>query len=346
MTVGPPVAPSLDDLVRRAREQLADALGPARTCAIADFPRHLNVGDSAIWLGERAALAAAGIRVTASCDKRSYSRRRFARALGDGVLCIHGGGNFGDLYPGHHELRENLLRDFRHRPIVQLPQTIRFSGAAALERARRLIGQHGDVTIMVRDQASEDLARRNFEARVVLAPDGAFALGRLCRTAEPAVPLIVQSRTDKERADGERRPGGETFDWLARPTDARSRGELRLLEARLSLTCGSGRRRSPPLAPSQVLRAYDGYARWNVQRGTKMLSRGEVVVTDRLHGHILCLLLSVPHVVVDDRHGKIASFFQAWTRSCPGAHWAGSAPEASALARTLVGAGRASGAVR
>jgi pyruvyl transferase EpsO len=62
---------------------------------------------------------------------------------------------------------------------------------------------------------------------------------------------------------------------------------------------------------------YAKMARQRVKRGTEILSKGRCVVTDRLHGHILCVLLGIPHVCMDNEYGKISSFFQTWSRSCP-----------------------------
>lgn len=45
----------------------------------------------------------------------------------------------------------------------------------------------------------------------------------------------------------------------------------------------------------------------------KLLSKGSVVLTDRLHGHILSILIVKPHVIVDNSYGKISDFYQAWT---------------------------------
>jgi pyruvyl transferase EpsO len=36
------------------------------------------------------------------------------------------------------------------------------------------------------------------------------------------------------------------------------------------------------------------------------------VITDRLHGHILCTLLGIPHCVIDNSYGKIGGFADAW----------------------------------
>ena len=58
---------------------------------------------------------------------------------------------------------------------------------------------------------------------------------------------------------------------------------------------------------------YPALARRRLRRGVRVLSTGRVVVTDRLHGHILALLLGIPHVVTDTAQGKISAFVEAWT---------------------------------
>jgi len=49
-----------------------------------------------------------------------------------------------------------------------------------------------------------------------------------------------------------------------------------------------------------------------MQRGEVILSSGKVVITDRLHAHILCTLLDIPHVVLDNSYRKIGNFRDAW----------------------------------
>ncbi len=67
-----------------------------------------------------------------------------------------------------------------------------------------------------------------------------------------------------------------------------------------------------------------------------MLAGGAVVITDRLHGHILCVLMGIPHVVLPDRHGKIRNFWETWTHSSSNAHWAAGIDEAREIAAGLV----------
>jgi pyruvyl transferase EpsO len=60
-------------------------------------------------------------------------------------------------------------------------------------------------------------------------------------------------------------------------------------------------------------RLFDSMARERVEFGYSVVSSGRVLVTDRLHGHILALLLEVPHVVVDTGYGKIRRFNEAFS---------------------------------
>jgi pyruvyl transferase EpsO len=58
-----------------------------------------------------------------------------------------------------------------------------------------------------------------------------------------------------------------------------------------------------------------------------------VVITDRLHGHILCTLLGIPHVVLDNSYGKIQGFLESFTGECELVRRAESPAEALEMAR-------------
>ena len=86
-------------------EELLARLVAGRTCALVGFPSHPNPGDSAIWVGERAALRRANASVVYTCDEAIYEPRVLAERIGDGVVLIHGGGNLGDLWPEAQRFR-------------------------------------------------------------------------------------------------------------------------------------------------------------------------------------------------------------------------------------------------
>jgi pyruvyl transferase EpsO len=60
-------------------------------------------------------------------------------------------------------------------------------------------------------------------------------------------------------------------------------------------------------------------------------------VTDRLHGHILSLLVGLPHAVVDNSYGKVGSFARLWTEGDECVTLAGTLEDATALMRRRPG---------
>ena len=57
---------------------------------------------------------------------------------------------------------------------------------------------------------------------------------------------------------------------------------------------------------------WDQLAEDRTLRGLRILSRGRVVITNRLHAHLLCLLAGIPHVVCDTANGKIFAHRDTW----------------------------------
>ncbi|MGH7146335.1 MAG: polysaccharide pyruvyl transferase family protein [Nitrospiraceae bacterium] len=317
------------DIVARLSKKIDDVLQPivpsGKPCALVGFPNYPNVGDSAIWLGTRGYLDRHGAPVVYACDTTTYSQEQLRAQLKNGVILLQGGGNLGDLWPDHQRLREAVIEAFPDKKIVQLPQTIHFKETTSLARARAVFDRHPDLTILARDQRSLEFARNEFRAKTFLCPDMAFALGSLQRPQSPRSQIVWLARTDIEAIGRYLRiPSGEVeqIDWLEdRPSVTLCANEF--LTRQICHHPRALRRLSGPLS-----RTYDPLARERLMRGRRMLSMGQVVITDRLHGHILCLLLGIPHVLLDNNYGKISRFFETWTRDSELVVWADSPEQA------------------
>lgn len=312
-TDGAPIAARLrqevDDVIARL-------LPPGSRVALIGFPNHSNVGDSALWLGTRDVFARLGIEVAYVCDWSSYSEAELRRSLGDGdTLLLNGGGNFGDLWPGQQQLREATLARFPRVRTIQLPQSIWFEGDESRERMRRLLEGHADVTLLVRERASEERARASFDVPVRPCPDMAFGLEDVVTDRSPSAPVVFLRRSDKESRDRSAvtLPAGSLeLDWIAEdgaelPNDGAEGSDQRFL----------------------------ALARHRLARGCRLLSSGRVVITDRLHAHVLALMLGIPHIALDNSYGKVHSTVETWTGVSPLVHRADSASQAAALAERL-----------
>lgn len=326
-----------EQLVAALARTTAAALDPLLdgfdSFALVGFPNHSNVGDAAIWLGQLDYLERRGGRVVYMCDEWSYDSAELARRLDGGAILLTGGGSLGDVWPDYQRLREDVIASFPGQTIVQLPQTINFRERANLERAAALFGGHAGFTLLVRDEESLALARAEFACEVGLCPDMAFSL-------EPPRPprgdreLLALVRSDVE-SSGARAAlaatGVECVDWPPQ----RGRGlALRHSSRRLGRLVGRHARWFRRLTP-RLYSLYGAQARERLAAGTGLLASSRAVVTDRLHAHILCMLLGIPHVCVDTRFGKIGRFVDTWTSGSELVDIALDPLEAAARAREL-----------
>ncbi|MFC0205268.1 polysaccharide pyruvyl transferase family protein [Novosphingobium soli] len=295
-----------------------------RRFALLDFPDHPNVGDSAIWIGELALFREAGGAAPAYVSAfHNLDDADLRAAVPEGPIFLHGGGNFGDVWNHHQDFREGVIARFRDRPIIQLPQSIHFRDPARIAQAARVIAAHPDFTLLVRDLPSLKLAEQQFDCTVRLCPDSALAIGSV-RPAPARCEVLALLRTDRESAGALRTPPGVPVeDWLIEET-----GPVRRAKAAAAIGAWTSGR--PRLAR---VRAYEAAARHRLERGLGQIARGRALVTDRLHVHILALLLGRPHAVIDNSYGKIGRFLDAFTGGSPLVHRATSLDAALAWAQ-------------
>jgi exopolysaccharide biosynthesis predicted pyruvyltransferase EpsI len=281
------------------------AFGKAKTCVLLDFPNHGNVGDSAIWLGERHYLKERNIDVTYTASISAYASTKINDDHLAGPIVFHGGGNFGDLWLKHQQFRLDVIQRHPEHQIICLPQTLHFSDLA-LEKAHfKIINQHPRLTMFVRDRNSFEIFRRNSAHSVHLCPDSALFLN-IPRPGNVTTDVVSLYRTDHETRGKAMNPT-DSEDW----TKDTFRPKRLLVPLLKHLVRDFG---SPSLNDIEFL---DEVANERLARGCRQISRGNIMVCDRLHAHILATIMGVPHVVMDNNYGKICSFRECWTKDLP-----------------------------
>ncbi len=350
---GDEAGPGSDGIGRNGealRQRLRDTFGPliasTRPTVLIDFPDSKNSGDHAIWLGELALLEGLGAPPGYVCSVQTYDRAAMGEALGDGTILMHGGGNFGDIYTMYHAFRLKVLEDFPDNPVVIFPQTVMFYSDEALAATAAAVHRHGKVTIAARDVLSHHILSKALggAATVVLSPDSAHMLGPLQRSGEPSFNVMWLSRTDGESATGGRLmvPDlpevpqvqanlGAFPDGIVTSAVAHTDGSQILVSDWYLINLADE-------ASSAAYNALDFRARsqfW-FDRAMRLLSAGRVVVTDRLHAHILCSLAEIPHVFLNNSYGKNFNYFESWSRPSPWCRLAGTQAQAWQLAQELL----------
>ncbi|HTC25154.1 MAG TPA: polysaccharide pyruvyl transferase family protein [Gemmatimonadales bacterium] len=329
---GPNLASALR---RRALGVLGSLLDPDEPYALVDFPNHTNVGDSAIWLGELSLLRSLRARPPRyTCDYRNYSRHELAARVRGGTILLNGGGNFGDLYPHHQELREAVIQAFPRNRIIQLPQSLHFRSREALERAARTCDAHPDFALLVRDQVSINLAERTFRSRIELCPDLAFGLKSLPKPAQHRHGIVFLKRRDRE---ARLRPAraADPEDVMRADWPHEEGGLSHRVHAALQRRAGRHHWLGRMHGVNGRLR--QAMARYRLEVGCRLLGRGRAVITDRLHAHVFCLLMRIPHCVLDNSYGKVRGCWDTWTCGTDLAVWCNDEAEALDRVRTLPG---------
>ena len=329
-----PLTQIIEALRSTTLSTLRETFDTQAPCALIGFNEYANVGDHAIWLGERALLRQLGVSIVYAASASTFSATGLRARLKRGTILLQGGGNFGDLW-GLQPFRERIIADFPDYPIVQLPQSICFLDAKNLDRCKTVMSGHPDVRLLVRDSQSLALAQEHFAAPARLCPDMAIGLGMVRSRRRPVMDVLWLYRDDRESSqpfDIQLGPGQRVRDWVGPEGRFARRASFALLRAadRVSVTAAGTQRLR--------LSLFDAMAHWRVRFGLQLLQRAKLVVSNRLHGHILCALLDKPHVILPDRYGKIASFYGVWTSGLENAHFTRSlAQAANAVASYLSG---------
>lgn len=282
-----------------------------------DLADYENKGDPAIAMGELQLLKKLGIQLLYYCKTSACSDRNIENAYlkfkevspVEMVVLLQGGGNMFS-YETLDQIRESVITRFKEHKIVMFPQSIWLRYADyKLDYYRQIYNSHPDLTLLVRDQESFAIGEQMLpSATVILCPDMAFQIG--------SIPFFATTSFD--------------ILWLKRE-DSESTGYI------------------VPKAPPYMSLHVEDWTTWITPKTTTMehvfhltlngllfLQRGKVVITDRLHGHILCTLLGIPHVILDNNYGKVFSYHISWTKSLETVRTAQTAEEAMAKAEELL----------
>lgn len=310
--------------IYKLQAQIKTVLDPlipeGSSVALLDYPYYTNVGDSLIWLGEVEYLESRKCEIvivsTLALDNIELIKKNAHKI--DFIL-LNGGGNFGSLWPQFQIFRENIIKEFVNIPIIQFPQSIFYENKSDVAKVAELINRHGAVTLLVRDYASYELMVPFLGASVKLCPDMAFMLGPMStKEVKGKQVCVFLSRTDKEKQHREVMSYLQSVteveiietDWLDEWALERY---LIKFEWRIRKVVGKSIYFNKLLLP--IWRAI---SRARKYRGIKKLSLGQVVITDRLHAHILSILLGKKHIILDNNNKKLSGFYKEWTHNIPG----------------------------
>jgi exopolysaccharide biosynthesis protein PssK len=320
-------------------ESLREHLQQGDRVVLCGFEEHDNVGDSAIYLATLVLLNSLGVAVDASVSWQQSRRMLRALLRRDTRVVFVGGGNFGDLYPVLHDRRLEAVKAAAGHLVIQLPVSARFRDSSTADRTADVLSTHGDVVLFARDHQSVD---RVAEAGLssMLVPDSVAML-----TAAPAAPdehsapILWLARTDGESVGvpTSGAPRIEIRDWEPATDEVARvhRFPARVPDAALR-RLGIDSRRAMRLRAQVARGAHASFSRLRLERALEQVARHRVVITDRLHAHLISCAARRPNVVLDSLDGKVGAYFETWSKELGFATRAAGRPEAADLALALL----------
>lgn len=321
-----------------------EILKPIEHCVLLDYPAHPNIGDHLIWLGEIFYLTnVLKTKINYAASTQDFSDLEMRKRLGKGPIIFHGGGNLGDLYGGSQKFRERIIEQYKDRPIIILPQSIYFADQANLVEAARSFNSHPNLTLFIRDNYSYEIAKKYFgNCQVIKAPDIAFHMANLPIVSFKEVPnksVLYHCRQDPESnqlfsPDSMNLSGLVVEDWTSYTYLSQYYKKIpkpwrisRMLE---------GLRQGTVIPKEWIFRqkwiVFSSQSRvfnslYNpsmhyqslryMHNGVYQFQQYRLIITNRLHGHILCTLMNIPHVFLPNSYYKNEEFYKAWTSSIP-----------------------------
>lgn len=271
-----------------------ELFGTYKYAFLFDMANFENKGDPAINMGELYLLRYMNVEVLYNCHYSNCTDKGFAKAKkiadqfskNDVIILCSGGGNMGG-YPINDHLRYKVFKHFPDHKIIVFPQSTWFHDPKHFTFAQKVYSSHKDLTILLRDRVSLEFVRKNFpKPKTYLSPDVALFTGHVERFMPPVYDII----------------------WLRRSDGESTQYKLPPLPQNLSMMISDWWLFKTPVGKNVMENTF-----LYTTTGFMFIQRGRVLITDRLHGHILAVLLNIPHVIIDNKIKKISNFRNSWT---------------------------------
>ncbi len=283
-----------------------------------DYAVYSNVGDLLIHYATQKFLEDHGYAIRSWTSHQNLTQRTLDSITDDATIVFQGGGNFGDLYSLHQDMRLRVLSAKPNVRSVILPQSIYFTDEAKTRETARIFARCRDLHFVTRDRVSLAFAQKRFSANLYCLPDIVHYLFQADRPAPTAGGTLYFVRRDHFRspdqdpavqhllADAQE---ADFVDW----SDFLSRSDKRIFRLadrlhRLDRLAGN---RMPVHAGWLI------YRDRLVDRALSFFARHDGLITNRLHGLLLGLLSGHRISVFDTQYGKLTSYYESWLSDFP-----------------------------
>lgn len=214
----------------------------------------------------------------------------------DDVITINGGGNTSDVYQSLEDARLHVVKNFPNNRIVLFPQTVWFTdgtaGRKSLSRSRKVYEKHKNLVMAARETASFERIQEYFpKVKSICCPDVVLSIEkRETESTRKGCLLCLRSDVEKNLSDGLK-------DALVKDVESNFENVVITDTVDVSIEDCTAEKYE------DTLNAF-----WNKLRCS------EVVLTDRLHCMLFCVITGTPCVALDNANHKISGVYESWLK--------------------------------
>lgn len=358
--------------LNKIKEELHQALnktGEFEKCALVDCPPGKNIGSILLWISSALCLTdILKIKIKYTSSESGFSENEMKEKIGQAPIFLRGGlvGDF--LRPdsaNRHHFYEYIVSRYKERPVFILPQSFFFVDENKLRRLAQTFNAHPRLTIFVRENYSYQLAQERFpRCRLIFSPDTVFHLADMPQLILPVkrktAPLYLK-RTDDQ--DAQYSPPASLdvpelmvedwrpYHWLTAKTNKINIPGLnrlvrefwqRGLAAPQEWSSRQNWKRSSPfyLKLKKICHEAGFKPAWPdgiVHSAFYQLRQHPLIITNRLHGHVISCLLGIPNIALPGPGGPtLESLYNSWTHRIPYCRYVKEAKEVKSAAEELL----------
>lgn len=269
-----------------------------RKFIVMQTPTHGNLGDQAIAYAQKE-FVKDNFKdyeyVEIPLEKVTADYKKIKKVLTEeDIIGIHGGGNMGDMYLLEEYIRRFIIKKFKDNLIISFPQTLSFSntiiGQKELKKTVKTYNKNSNLIIVARELQSYNLMKKYFVSKKVIhTPDIVLYLNQYQIKARKGVITCFRSDQEKSIDDSLKE---RLIDYLSKNfkdiyhTDTVVKRKI---------------------YPENRLK--------ELKKIWSEFSSAELVVTDRLHGMIFCVITNTPCIVFGNFNHKIESTYNKWLKN-------------------------------
>ncbi len=263
-------------------------------CYFLDAASYDNLGDQAIALAMTYFLTDVfgeeRVAVVNETDLLRQFKSIKAEIKPKDVIALSGGGNMGDKYPRYEAIRRKVIKAFPNNKIVIFPQTIDYTndkyGKKQLKKSVQVYRKHKNLYVCARENRSFERMQKLYN-HVLSVPDIVFSLcGRFdLSDVDKRYEVGICLRDDNESmlAEGKR----ESLINIIKKKYNSSLSLSTMCEGKCQIRNKDNRINA-------------------IKNILSKFATCKLVVTDRLHGMIFCILSGVKCIALDNTNHKVS----------------------------------------